>query len=502
MLHRSPAPCQRTDHGRCAHRKRPLRGPARRLHRLPYRPAGRADGRRPGAEDANGYHLLDQHHSRPGDRHRPLQLRRVRPRHAQGGDRRGSESLSGDALPVLRQDQRRRHACAVRLPDARRATRHPGEYAERDELAVQPALGPVAVELGVPRRHAVHPLQRRGPGDQPRRLPGTGARSLRRLPYSARHRLPGKSHERSRSFRAVLPRRRNRRTMASPEPAQPVDGGGHRAVAEDRAEPLCHGVRQHDRCHPPQHPALQRRRSAGHRQLPEVPAGRQGRPAHARQRTPAGSTGRPVQLAGRPRLRAVLLRLPPQGRQRRPGHVPAAGRQPHGRFGQPEHATAYHPYRLENRGDLNPLAGLHHARLRPAGGPRNLRNPQLRPQQLGQPGFVDRCRPGEETAPADRGRQRPGLDLRLSTPGGHARGAERRTGGTRHAPAPGDPRAAAGERRQPVELHQLPPERRNRSRRLALRRRLGVLPQLRAPGGQGHRPGGAHQRLLPALDER
>lgn len=152
-----PAPCQRTDHGRCAHRKRPLRGPARRLHRLPYRPAGRADGRRPGAEDANGYHLLDQHHSRPGDRHRPLQLRRVRPRHAQGGDRRGSESLSGDALPVLRQDQRRRHACAVRLPDARRATRHPGEYAERDELAVQPALGPVAVELGVPRRHAVHP---------------------------------------------------------------------------------------------------------------------------------------------------------------------------------------------------------------------------------------------------------------------------------------------------------------------------------------------------------
>ncbi|VFT32057.1 putative cytochrome c [Pseudomonas aeruginosa] len=44
-----------------------------------------------------------------------------------------------------------------------------------------------------------------------------------------------KSHERSRSFRAVLPRRRNRRTMASPEPAQPVDGGGHRAVAEDRA---------------------------------------------------------------------------------------------------------------------------------------------------------------------------------------------------------------------------------------------------------------------------
>ena len=180
----------------------------------------------------------------------------------------------------------------------------------------------------------------------------------------------------------------------------------------------------------------------------------------------------------------------------------AAGRQPHGRFGQPEHATAYHPYRLENRGDRNPLAGLHHARLRPAGRPRNRRNPQLRPQQLGQPGFVDRCRPGEETAPADRGRQRPGHDLRLSTPGGHARGAERRTGGTRHAPAPGDPRAAAGERRQPVELHQLPPERWNRSRRLALRRRLGVLPQLRAPGGQGHRPGGAHQRLLPALDER
>lgn len=114
---------------------------ARRLHRLPYRPAGRADGRRPGFEDANGYHLLDQHHSRPGDRHRPLQLRRVRPRHAQGGDRRGSESLSGDALPVLRQDQRRRHACAVRLPDARRATRHPGEYAERDEAGRSTSAG-------------------------------------------------------------------------------------------------------------------------------------------------------------------------------------------------------------------------------------------------------------------------------------------------------------------------------------------------------------------------
>ena len=53
-----------------------------------------------------------------------------------------------------------------------------------------------------------------------------------------------------------------------------------------------------------------------------------------------------VQLAGRSRLRAVLLDCHLQGRQRRPGYKPAAGRATHGRL-PTRIATAYHPYRLK-----------------------------------------------------------------------------------------------------------------------------------------------------------
>ena len=102
-------------------RARRLSRESRRLRRLPHRRQKRRAVRgRAGDELAVRHDRQQQHHARPAHRHRPLQLRRIR---AGDARRRGAgrqAALSGDALPGVRQDHRRRHARALRLHDARR----------------------------------------------------------------------------------------------------------------------------------------------------------------------------------------------------------------------------------------------------------------------------------------------------------------------------------------------------------------------------------------------
>ena len=86
-------------------------------------------------------------------------------------------------------------------------------------------------------------------------------------------------------------------------------------------------------------------------------------------------------------------------------------------------------------------------------------------------------------------------------PGRPAQGAQC---GPAHPGSPAEhqhPRNAPGQRRQRPQLRQLPSQRGHRGGRLALYRRVGVLPQLCAAGWPGDYPGGPYQRLLPAFDE-
>ena len=99
----------------CAGGARRIRRAAGRLRRLPHRRGRPDDGRRTRAGDAVRHGLVDQHHARSEDRDRRLVVRRVRSRDAQGRRGRRPQSLSGDALSVLRQDRRRRHEGAVGL---------------------------------------------------------------------------------------------------------------------------------------------------------------------------------------------------------------------------------------------------------------------------------------------------------------------------------------------------------------------------------------------------
>ena len=292
------------------------------------------------------------------------------------------------------------------------ATRHPGEYAERDELAVQPALGPVAVELGVPSTTRRSPSSDADPAINRGAYPVQGLRPLRRLPYPRGIAFQEKAmSEAGRSGQLYLAGEtveqwqalslRNLWTVE--DTVQLLKTGQNRfATVSGSMTDVIHHSTQH---------FSDDDLLAIASYLKSLPAGKDDLPMPDSERPLAA----PVDLHSSRAVSATRssVRLPPQGRQRRPGifrrwpATPRSLRPTRARY------CISPPYRLENRGDRNPLAGLHHARLRPAGRPRNRRNPQLRPQQLGQPGFVDRCRPGEETAPADRGRQRPGLDLRL-----------------------------------------------------------------------------------------
>ena len=117
---------------------------SRRLRRMPHRRQERRALRgRAGDELAVRHDRQQQHHARQAPRHRQLQLRRFR---ACVARRRGAgrqAALSGDALPRVRQDHRRRHARALRLHDAGRAagrsmpppTRVPFPFNQRWALA-------------------------------------------------------------------------------------------------------------------------------------------------------------------------------------------------------------------------------------------------------------------------------------------------------------------------------------------------------------------------------
>ena len=124
-----------------------------------------------------------------------------------------------------------------------------------------------------------------------------------------------------------------------------------------------------------------------HRHVPEVAAARQERGADARGSGPRRASpapGRTVHDAGRPGLRAVLRRLPPPGRHRRQGHLPAAGAQPHRRIGRPRDAASRRPDRLEDGADRRLSARVHHAGLQPPVRPGAGRHHELRAPKLGQ----------------------------------------------------------------------------------------------------------------------
>ena len=73
--------------------------------------------RRPRDRDAVRHHLQHQHHARCRDRHRQLVLSRLRARDARGHPSRRKASLSRVSLHAFCQDDRRRLAGALRLPD-------------------------------------------------------------------------------------------------------------------------------------------------------------------------------------------------------------------------------------------------------------------------------------------------------------------------------------------------------------------------------------------------
>ncbi len=97
-----------------------------------------------------------QHHAGHRNRHRHLHAAGFRPRGAPRRRQGRPPLVSGDALSVLRQADRRRRAGAVRLLHARGAAGPPGQPAERNSRLSQPALAAGDLEHTVHRRHRLH----------------------------------------------------------------------------------------------------------------------------------------------------------------------------------------------------------------------------------------------------------------------------------------------------------------------------------------------------------
>ena len=104
--------------------------------------------RRPAARDAVRHHLRHQHHARCRDRDRRVVLPRLRARDARGHPSRRPASLSGVSLHPFRQDQRRRPAGALCLPDgAAGGARRDAENSAG--VSVQPASADGGMECAV-----------------------------------------------------------------------------------------------------------------------------------------------------------------------------------------------------------------------------------------------------------------------------------------------------------------------------------------------------------------
>ena len=145
-----------------ADRARRAPGQRRQLHRLPRQPGRPRLRRRPRPRHALRHDLLDQHHARCRDRHRPLVAGGLRPCHARGRRPARGAPLPGLPLHPLHPGQRRGPARALRLPDDARAGARAGAR-ERARLparlpalarGLEDALLPPATPSGPTRRRA------------------------------------------------------------------------------------------------------------------------------------------------------------------------------------------------------------------------------------------------------------------------------------------------------------------------------------------------------------
>ena len=177
------APARADGRRRSAARRAAL--PHRRLHQLPHR-QGRAAARRRRCHREPVRRLLrPQHHARPRDRHRGLDRSSSSSgRCAKGRDPEGRPLYPSFPYTSYTRMTRRGPGGAQGLP-RHAAGREPAVPAARAVVPVQPALGPVAVAVAV--LHARALPARPGPGRrlESRRLPGAGARALRRVPHAA-----------------------------------------------------------------------------------------------------------------------------------------------------------------------------------------------------------------------------------------------------------------------------------------------------------------------------
>ena len=105
-------------------------------------------------------------------------------------------ALSGDAVSVLRQADRRRRSGAVRFLHEAGAAGSPGEFEERDSAAPEFPLAACDLESRVHHQRQLCHRERPRRRLESRRLSGAGPRPLRRLPHPARLRLAGKGARR------------------------------------------------------------------------------------------------------------------------------------------------------------------------------------------------------------------------------------------------------------------------------------------------------------------